>query len=255
MFVRRVAVLSVPALFFVPTLMLVSPSALAASSLTCEGKKATIVSSAVTIKGTPKADVILVTGSGTHTVLGGAGNDLVCGSSGVDKISGQAGNDTIIGGAGGDVLNGGAGNDKLIGGAGNDKLIGGAGNDTEDGGQVLITFRRHAHSCSGHSGSETLMCRLIADLTDDVASVWAMTSSRAMKAMTSSTAATGTTLRTAVWRDQSAYGSRWRYRAVWAMISSTAAKETMLRTAGLAMTVSPTPVAITPPLVAKVAIP
>lgn len=100
----------------------------------CDGKKATIVSSAALIKGTDKRDVIYVKGAKRHTVLAGAGNDLVCGSAGADTIDGGPGNDKILGKDGADALFGGAGSDKLFGGAGSDELDGNDGIDVLNGG-------------------------------------------------------------------------------------------------------------------------
>lgn len=107
---------------------------------TCLGKAITIDSSARTIRGTNGADVIMVRGSGSHTVSGLGGNDLICGSPGIDTIDGGAGNDTIVGGLGNDRLIGAAGNDTLKGNEGNDTLTGAAGKDVlhgEDGNDKL----------------------------------------------------------------------------------------------------------------------
>lgn len=83
--VARLALVSVPSLFFVPAFAIGSP-AQATPSPTCMGKTATIVSGASRIKGTAGSDVIVITGRGTHAVWAGAGRDLVCGSSGYDTI-------------------------------------------------------------------------------------------------------------------------------------------------------------------------
>jgi len=103
------------------------------ASETCLGKAITIDSSARTIRGTNGADVIMVRGTGSHTVSGLGGNDLICGSPGIDTIDGGAGNDTIVGGLGNDRLTGGAGNDTLKGNEGNDTLTGAAGKDVLHG--------------------------------------------------------------------------------------------------------------------------
>jgi len=51
----------------------------------CQGKNATIVSSASVIHDTPRSDVIIATGAGPHTIVWSGGHDAICG----------AGNDTI----------------------------------------------------------------------------------------------------------------------------------------------------------------
>jgi hypothetical protein len=131
--------------------LIATPSVAQAATPKCKGKVATIVSSARVINGTNGADVIVVKGSGQHTINSGAGNDLICGSvgndlinagtgndyiagnSGIDKLDGGAGNDTISGGAGNDTISGGVGNDTITGGTGNEIISGGAGNDTARG--------------------------------------------------------------------------------------------------------------------------
>jgi hypothetical protein len=108
-----------------------STAADAASKPTCDGKKATIVSSSKTINGTKGNDVIVVKGGGKHTVKAGKGNDTVCGGSGNDTIMGEAGNDTLFGGAGNDTLNGGAGTNNIDGQEGTDTIQYGGGKDTK----------------------------------------------------------------------------------------------------------------------------
>ena len=105
-----------------------------AATQTCNGLKATIVSSAKQIRGTFFNDVIVVQGNGGSTVTSSSGNDVICGSNGADVIDGGAGNDTILGFNGNDNLVGGDGNDRLTGGEGNDSLSGGTGNDSLQGG-------------------------------------------------------------------------------------------------------------------------
>lgn len=97
----------------------------------CHGKRATIVGRGV-VNGTPRADVIVLTGP--SVVHAGAGNDLVCGSSGNDVIHAGAGDDVVYAGAGDDIVFGEAGNDRLYGEAGNDKLYGGSGHNLLVGG-------------------------------------------------------------------------------------------------------------------------
>lgn len=121
--------------------MITSP-ATAANGL-CNGIPVTISSSARVINGTSGNDVILVRGSGKHTVNAGNGNDVICSAGGSDFISGGAGNDVINSGSGQDVVNSGSGNDVINAGAGkdvikagsgNDNVIAGSGNDTVNGG-------------------------------------------------------------------------------------------------------------------------
>lgn len=105
-----------------------------AARVTCQGVPATIVSSAANIVGTPGRDVIVVKGSGAHTVSSGAGNDLICGSAGADTINAGPGRDVVAAGAGSDVIDGGSGVDVLVGGAGADRIYGAAGADVITGG-------------------------------------------------------------------------------------------------------------------------
>ena len=143
------------------------PSAALAATPECNGLEATIVSSARTISGTNGVDVIVVRGTGSHTVNSGAGNDVVCGSKGNDRINAGSGNDSVFAGAGKDTISGGAGNDTISagtsadtisGGAGNDKLSGGTGADTISGGSDADTISGGAgnDTISGESGSDTI---------------------------------------------------------------------------------------------------
>src|SRR5215210_6813244 len=99
---------------------------------TCEGK-------AVTILGTPAADVLVGT-SGPDVILGGDGNDTIRGLAGNDIICGGQGDDDIYGGAGNDIAYGGAGNDRLSGMNGFDWLNGQDGNDHVRGGAASDTL-------------------------------------------------------------------------------------------------------------------
>lgn len=148
-------------------LLLVPATGAQAATATCDGRTATIVSSARTIKGTSGADVIVVRGKRTHTVYAGAGNDVVCGSRGRDVIYGGIGADTIIAGRGSDKVYGGGGNDDVLGGAGNDKifgdggadvLAGGTGNDQVSGGRGIddIDGNDGADIVNGGSGVDVL---------------------------------------------------------------------------------------------------
>jgi Ca2+-binding RTX toxin-like protein len=124
----------------------------------------------VSVRGTPGADQITVTGSGTAvtvaglsevviienadaidrlSVLAGDGNDtidasglpagtiglVIDGGAGNDTIIGSQGADTLFGGDGADVVTGGRGNDTAFLGAGGDEFIWnpGDGSDTVDG--------------------------------------------------------------------------------------------------------------------------
>lgn len=104
-----------------------------AAATKCAGMKATIVSDAPRIAGTPGHDVILA-GPGDNVVFGGGGNDVICGGGGNDTLYGERGNDTLRGGKGDDTLSGERGSDELDGGEGTDRLVGETGNDTLNGG-------------------------------------------------------------------------------------------------------------------------
>ena len=129
---------------------------------------ATIVSSARIINGTYKSDVIVVQGSGTHTVNAGDGADIICGSANDDTINAGAGNDVVNANAGNDVINSGTGNDTVSGGngndvisadAGNDVINSGAGNDSVSGGNGddSITAGVGNDTVSGGNGADTLL--------------------------------------------------------------------------------------------------
>lgn len=133
---------------------------------TCQGKKATIVSSAAVVKGTDRADVIVLNGAGRHVVNAGGGDDIVCGSPGVDIINAGPGDDVVSGGAGDDVQNGGTGDDVVSGGPGDDtqgggpgddKAYGNAGDDEQSGGTGTDTLNGGAgeDSLDGNEGEDT----------------------------------------------------------------------------------------------------
>lgn len=124
----------------------------------CLGKTITIDSSAKTIRGTANVDVIMVRGTGSHTVNSLGGNDFICGSPGVDSIDGGAGNDTILGGLGNDRLTGGAGNDSLKGGEGNDTLNGITGDDVIHGeaGKDKLDGAAGIDALSGGEGADQI---------------------------------------------------------------------------------------------------
>lgn len=150
------------------------PPATGATTLTCQGKRATItdrdLARGEVLRGTDRADVIAVTRPSTPVFAGG-GNDLVCGSfwveggpgndrirlgrqtdqvptlygnTGDDRIvvdtgleahlSGGLGNDELFATTGRQYLKGGPGDDLLNGGRGNDNLRGGDGTDGLYGG-------------------------------------------------------------------------------------------------------------------------
>ncbi|MTB09551.1 MAG: hypothetical protein F2932_02365 [Actinobacteria bacterium] len=134
------------------------PTSADASTPTCKGLAATIVSSAQVVTGTSGADVIVVRGAGIHTVNAGSGNDVICGSIGNDRINAGAGNDYIAGNAGIDTLAGGAGNDVIAGGSGPDSISGGAGNDSIKGesGSDSLAGNAGNDRISGDAGNDTL---------------------------------------------------------------------------------------------------
>src|SRR5438045_9418177 len=72
---------------------------------TCFGSHATIVGNAKsnTLRGTPRADVIVALG-GNDKIFGLGGNDKICAGSGNDKIYGGGGNDRIDAGPGNDTV-------------------------------------------------------------------------------------------------------------------------------------------------------
>jgi hypothetical protein len=122
--------------------LLVPAQPAGATSRTCAGFPVTITSSAPTVQGTSRRDVILAVGISGQTINAGAGDDVICGSSGADRIIAGDGNDTVFaglgndtidGGTGGDVVNGGLGDDVINGGANDDRLSGDAGNDRVSG--------------------------------------------------------------------------------------------------------------------------
>ena len=132
----------------------------------------------VSVRGTPGADQITVTGSGNAVtvaglsevviienadgidqlaVLAGAGNDTIdasglpAGTIGL-VIDGGAGNDTIIGSQGADMLMGGDGNDVVTGGRGNDTAFLGAGGD-----QFIWNPGDGSDTVDGQGGFDTLL--------------------------------------------------------------------------------------------------
>jgi hypothetical protein len=125
------------------------PGSAQAAKPTCQGLEATIVSSARVINGTSGVDVIVVQGSGDHSVNSGSGNDVICGSSGNDRINSGAGDDKVNSAAGNDRINGGTGDDSLTGGAGSDVILAASGDDNVSGGVGNDTIQ-------GNSGSDTV---------------------------------------------------------------------------------------------------
>lgn len=114
---------------------------------TCHGMPVTIAASKGTVTGTPRADVIALTGRATVNALGGS--DVICGSSAADTINAGPGNDVVLARRGADAVNGGTGRDQLYGEAGNDHLMGGLGGDVLMGGSgrdtVVVNSHAHAH--------------------------------------------------------------------------------------------------------------
>lgn len=124
----------------------------------CGGLTPTITSSARVVNGTARADVILVLGSGKHTVNAGDGNDTICGSVGADTINAGSGNDVVTSGSGDDVINAGDGNDTVDSGLGNDSIIGGIGNDTITAGtgNDAVTAGTGNDTIDGGAGTDTV---------------------------------------------------------------------------------------------------
>ena len=115
-------------------LMAAAPAAMGqqAARATCHGFPVTITADRGDITGTPRRDVIRLTGP-AH-VRSGAGSDIICGSRHADVIEAGAGDDVVVAGRGHDRIHGGAGRDVLFGEGGNDHLKGGTGADTLVGG-------------------------------------------------------------------------------------------------------------------------
>jgi hypothetical protein len=133
---------------------------------------ATLTGGALLVSGTPAADTIALTTSGSNLIVtlngvssspillsainsidveAGAGNDYVSLGAGVpgSSVQGGPGDDTIIGGPGNDTLGGGAGNDSISGGPGDDSIKGGQGDDVLAGGKGNDTL-------FGSLGNDTL---------------------------------------------------------------------------------------------------
>lgn len=105
---------------------------------------------ALTVYGTPDADVLRGLDNSEDIIHGLAGDDIIFGYAGNDKLYGDEGADTLYGGAGNDTLQGGSGNDNLDGEAGDDYLSGGAGDDRLYDDQGANTF-------DGGDGDDRLM--------------------------------------------------------------------------------------------------
>jgi hypothetical protein len=119
-------------LFLVATVLVMIPSASAATTAQCGGLPATIVGDGI-VTGTPGPDVI-VGGDGDDVISGRGGSDVICGGAGNDRIDGGVGRDRIYGEGGADRLEGSADPDRIWGGQGNDRIFGNAGNDILRGG-------------------------------------------------------------------------------------------------------------------------
>lgn len=109
---------------------LVAVSGAAAATPRCAGHRATIVSSAGKIVGTPGRDVIVATGGGVVRALGG--DDTICvRGKGFAFVDAGSGDDTLLSqGRGGLSADLGSGRDTFRGGAGRDQVEGGGGADT-----------------------------------------------------------------------------------------------------------------------------
>lgn len=112
----------------VATSVAVAASAQAGSVATCHGFRVTTAQTSGEIIGTPRRDVIRLTGAGR--VRSGAGPDIICGSRFADRIESGPGDDMVLGGKGHDVVDAGAGRDTVFGEGGNDRVDGGPGRDT-----------------------------------------------------------------------------------------------------------------------------
>lgn len=136
----KTVIAAAAALVLAVALMPTSASALT-QARSCDGRIATIVSSAANINGTAGNDVILATGTAGQTIRSGGGNDLICASTGPDRIFAGDGNDTVIGGNGSDTIDAGTGNDIVDAGFGSDNVDGGMGFDSIVSGPGADTVR------------------------------------------------------------------------------------------------------------------
>lgn len=132
--------LVVVALGALATLPAVASGADASERATCHGLPVTTTQTSGTIIGTPKRDVIRLTGPGV--VRSGGGDDVICGSRGPDVIRTGAGDDVVLGGAGADRIHAGRGRDHVFGEAGDDRIDGGPGRDAIVGGAGRETIAR-----------------------------------------------------------------------------------------------------------------
>jgi len=143
------------------TLVALSPNAASAATpnATCDGRTATISSSAPTVTGTAGDDVIVATGTTGQLIRAGGGNDTICGSVGPDRILAGDGNDTVLSGNGDDVVTAGNGNDIVDAGVGRDNVAGGEGDDVMSGGVGNDRVAGDAGSdrVNGNNGSDLLV--------------------------------------------------------------------------------------------------
>ena len=107
------------------TALALLPAGAGAKTATCHGLPVTTTKSKGLLIGTPKRDVIRLTGRGVVRSRGG--DDVICGSRFADRIYSGTGNDVVLGGRGPDIIRGGLGADQLFGEAGNDTMDGGPG--------------------------------------------------------------------------------------------------------------------------------
>ena len=125
-----------------------------------------VKASAKKTRGTECADLIVVVGSGEHTIealggndiiLGGPATDIIRAGEGNDFIRARRSNDVVYGEGGNDVIYGGIGDDSLFGGEGDDLLDGGPGGDGMDGGEGNDTLRggQGENHYTGGSGEDT----------------------------------------------------------------------------------------------------
>jgi uncharacterized delta-60 repeat protein len=124
-----------------------------------------LVSTKLTITGTPKADTIDLqynAASAQYIVtLDGISQTYSSSKIGSIEIDALAGNDSVTIGPGifGVLVNGGPGNDTIIGGDGNDTLFGGAGDDLIQGmaGNDSIDGNAGNNTLRGNTGDDTIV--------------------------------------------------------------------------------------------------
>lgn len=155
-----------------------SPSSSSSTTITV-----TLVNGVLTVKGSARADQIVVRtsqlmiqimGTGITCRAGDVREIVICGRGGNDVIDlrglklgdgqhcsifGNGGDDKVFGGACAEIIHGGAGDDTLCGNGGNDQMFGGAGKDWLEGrqGDDLLDGGKGCDILRGGIGADTLV--------------------------------------------------------------------------------------------------